>query len=68
MVSTKEKELLKLVNREWGKKCKKCGFNGNFEHTFEREKKYLVAIVECPKCGFILLMGEDGRNRWILKE
>ncbi len=68
MVSQKEQELEKKVNTIWGKKCKDCGYAGNLTINFEKEKNYLICIAECPKCGLLLFVGEDGKYRWLIRE
>ena len=67
-VTAKEQKLLKKAKEIWGTKCKECGYSSKLKHTFESEKGYKVIITECPKCGFLFFLGEDGKERWVIRE
>jgi len=64
----KKQELVKKAMKAWGKKCITCNYAGKLNYSFESEKGYKIAVAECPKCGFLLFMGEDGKHRWMIRE
>ncbi|MBN1329928.1 MAG: hypothetical protein JXA54_10690 [Candidatus Heimdallarchaeota archaeon] len=68
MITKKEHELEENARAIWGEKCQACGKKSELKISFEKEKNYLVIIMECSVCGFMLFMGEDKKYRWMLRE
>jgi len=65
---TKENALKKQAKSIWGKKCKECAYTGSLKYKLVSEKSYKAIIVECPNCGFLIFLGEDGKQRWVIRE
>ena len=65
---TKEKALKKQAKNIWGTKCKECAYTGSLKYSFVSEKSYKAIITECPNCGFLIFLGEDGKQRWVIRD
>ncbi len=68
MSQTKEKALKKQAKTIWGSKCKECASTGPLKFSFVSEKSYKAIIIRCPNCGFLIFLGEDGKQRWVIGE